>query len=72
MNIYLNNIINPNEMLKVQVNSEIFQKQQLVGSAKEILEVIMTANYAIHNAKKYSQLKLQFVLNIVYVIYASG
>ena len=26
MNIYLNNIINPNEMLKVQVNSEIFQK----------------------------------------------
>ena len=44
----------------------------LVGHAEEILGVIMKTNYAIHNPKKCSQLKLWFEINIVYVIYASG
>ena len=44
----------------------------LVGTLEEILEVIMTTNYTIHNPKMCSQLKLWFEINIVYVIYASG
>ena len=44
----------------------------LVGTLEEILEVIMTTNYTIHNLKMCSQLKLWFEINIVYVIYASG
>ena len=57
----------------IKETSEYFMIMQLlVGTLEEILEVIMTTNYTIHNPKMCSQLKLWFEINIVYVIYASG